>query len=91
MMGEHVLRIGLNELTTVRIICGKKDCGGVIELPTETLEKLRNDATRCPVCGSTLAAGCGPEQVFVNLASSIRSATLMDDHFRIEFPVKLPG
>lgn len=46
-MSEHLLKILLTELRTVRIRC--KSCGSVVEMPVENLA-TRFQGVACPLC-----------------------------------------
>jgi hypothetical protein len=54
-MSEHVLKVLLSELTTVRVICGS--CSAVAEMPTDKLSQLSLRDTFCPVCHMAFPRG----------------------------------
>ena len=45
-MGETLFNVFLSDVKRVRLLCQKKQCGGVVELP---ISKLGSEQ-RCPVC-----------------------------------------
>ena len=89
VMSEHLLKILLTELKTVRVRCKNDQCGAVIELPVEKLTD-RFRSTVCPVCrslfvppGSQAAAhGTNP---FMNLAKAIELFVQLGSLVEIEF------
>lgn len=46
---ETNVKIPLDELTTVRLVCKRKSCGGVVEMPTSRLQALIGPPL-CPSC-----------------------------------------
>lgn len=50
---ESILRVPLAALNTVRLVCDRTDCGGVVEMPTDRLDALTG-AVSCPSCGHAL-------------------------------------
>lgn len=50
---QKSLRVSLTELTTIRLVCHRADCGGVAEMPTDRLAGLTGGVA-CPSCGHTL-------------------------------------
>lgn len=48
-MPETILKIMLEELKTVRLVCQADSCGAVIEFG---IEKLASAPTKCPVCAA---------------------------------------
>jgi CRISPR/Cas system-associated protein Csm6 len=63
-MSESVLKILLEELTTIQVVCLTKNladgsvCNTVIEVSLEQLEKVDASASqvRCPICNAVLHA-----------------------------------
>lgn len=50
-MSEHLLKVLLSELSTVRVVC--KKCGAVFEMPLDRLAAaFRKTAQCCPFCGA---------------------------------------
>lgn len=50
-MAEKIIKIPVSELSSVRLICQHKDCGGVAEIPSRRLEALTGENIPCPSCG----------------------------------------
>jgi hypothetical protein len=46
---EHLLKIPLEDLKTVRVICRNAVCGAIVEVPVTKLEAMFK-AGECPVC-----------------------------------------
>lgn len=82
-MGEHILKVLLDELNTVRLACTK--CEGVSEVRHDSImPNFKNH--QCPFCGNPIAQST--LEALSDLQSSLmrlRSATTL----RIEFPVHL--
>jgi hypothetical protein len=93
-MTETTFKVLLQELTTARILCRKRGCKGVIELPIEQLGRLQFDVARCPVCGQELvplaafnmAGGNDPLPVLCKAIEIVKS---LKSEFEIEFPIVL--
>ncbi len=70
MMTETITRVQLAELKTVRIVCRKDGCAGIIELPLADMMTRNAGLDRCPVCGSDYARYFPPgRHLFVELAN----------------------
>lgn len=90
-MGEHIFRILLKDLTTVRITCGH--CEGIIELPIETVGATLAKPF-CPLCRepfavSPKAATMGDAPYFIQLQEAIAAMRRLETVFTVEFPIKL--
>ena len=82
-MSEKSLRVSLNELNTVRVVCENKQggqrCGAVIET---SLAKLGN-VHRCPLCNQALFSdGVSPLNVLANV---VRELVQEKEHAHVEF------
>jgi hypothetical protein len=94
-MGEHLLRVFLDELATVRIRC--KKCGAAVELPIEKLGTI--DDELCPgKCGTILGRALpvtsirgSPSGKLAAFARAVADLQAMGDLFTIEFPIRLDG
>jgi hypothetical protein len=82
-MSEKFLRIFLDELETIRIVCRNENCGAVIELKTSNLGKLMN-SINCPLCRTTIQ---GADNHFAALASALEGLKLMGDKACIQFVI----
>ncbi len=81
-MSEHVLKVELRELRTVRLVCLHKGCkGGVIELAVAALEELQE--VECPVCGNDIASGH-----LASLGKAVEGL-IGHKHVRVEFVVPM--
>ncbi len=92
-MGEHIFRVLLSDLTTIRITCGK--CQGIIEFPLDSVGARLTERPYCPLCRepfavSPKAAAMGEAPYFVQLQETLRKLRDLHTVFSIEFPIKLP-
>ncbi len=91
-MTETIFMIQLSELQTVRIRCRKGQCPGVIEAPIESLTKMAQQVTACPLCREEIVVASNPPgEPLINLGRAIREALKLKDEFTLEFPVPLDG
>jgi hypothetical protein len=72
-MSEKFLRIFLDELETIRIVCQNGKCGAVIELKTSNLGKLTN-FINCPLCRTSIR---GTDNHLAALASALDGLKLI--------------
>lgn len=86
-MSEHILKLMLSELTTVRVHCKAPSCGGIVELPIGKLStKYRGG--ECPLCKTEFVAindiGDNPFFLLEKVALMFAKA---EDKVEIEFVV----
>jgi len=84
-MTETTLKVQLSELHTVRILCRRNACAGVVELPISRLGMLQG--TRCPVCHNPFSSEETHPGIFVDLGNILDR--LSRQGFALEFPVRL--
>jgi hypothetical protein len=92
IMAEKIIKIPLEELITVRLVCGQDNCGGAVELPISRLEALTG-AALCPSCNRAFAVKkIGGEQGIGGLkALGLAVSNLTGDKgFRVEFLIHAP-
>jgi hypothetical protein len=88
-MTETVLRVSLDELQTVRIVCRQEGCGGVIELPLADMTTRRSGLDCCPVCSAQFARAFPPdEHLFLQIAQAIAKLKNIRS-FTLEFPIRV--
>ena len=85
-MTETTLKVRLDELTTVRIVCGRQNCGGVIEVPTSKLVGMQWDV-KCPVCSKPFLGESPPESVLADLGKVLDRFS--QHAFKVEFPLRV--
>ena len=91
-MTETTLKVQLGELTTIRVLCRKGDCAGVIELPVAQLTKLAKDSAVCPVCREELIFDPdGRGDPLPELGRLLKRLQSLEPTLLIEFPVKIQG
>ena len=89
MMTDTILRIQLNELKTVRILCRQKDCRGVIEIPLEEMAGRRAGLDHCPLCAAQFSDSFPDgEHLFMQLAQVVGKLKNVKA-FALEFPIKV--
>ena len=88
-MSETLLRFLLTELKTVRVICKRKDCGAVTELPVERLEHAFREF-KCPLCRAKIRNAPGEEDVFDLLGRAVRKLHEPQVRERIAIEFVLP-
>lgn len=81
-MSEKILRLLLDELTTVRLLCQNKGCGGVVEYPLERLRGKFQFANACPLCGTEFGGSGSP---IYDLAAAIDRVKDMGERVKVEF------
>src|SRR5258708_5058027 len=96
-MGEHLLRVFLDELKSARVRCAK--CGTAIEMSISTIGQLDN--RECPGCGKQfgrgledMKAGLRPGAVVDRLAAlgrAVEEILRLREVYTVEFPVRLDG
>ena len=87
-MTETTFKVQLSELATVRIICRKGSCNGIVELPVDRLANL-SEPPQCPLCKEGLFPGNHPGQPHVlrDLSDVLKRLALLGDYATIEFPI----
>lgn len=91
MMTETILRIQLNDLETVRIVCGQDGCKGVIEIPLAEMATRRPGLDHCPLCSSEFARFFPrTEQPLVEFAEVVRKLKGVKG-FTLEFTIHRPN
>jgi hypothetical protein len=53
-MSEHILRIPIEELAILRLICSNPNCGDATELTIDKLDRQHNGEVHCPSCDALL-------------------------------------
>jgi hypothetical protein len=85
MMTETITRVQLTELKTVRIVCRKEGCKGVVELPLEDMATSGVD--RCPVCHTVYSEYFPPgRQLFAQFAELVGTLNKIRS-MSLEFPI----
>lgn len=77
--------VPLSDLKTVRIVCNRNACGGVIELPVVNTAHVHT--TKCPKCGDLFASVAGGESPYVRLAQVLGEFKHMAQHVGVEFVI----
>lgn len=83
-MSEHLLRILLTELSTVRLVCKDKSCGAVTEISLEQLRTRFSDV-RCPLCKAAFGDSDVGGNPFKDFAQAVRAIQSRSDHVEVEF------
>lgn len=87
-MTETTLKVQLKELTTVRIVCRNKGCGGILEIPIEKLTTLSKDGSfQCPMCEQNLMTNLSPDPL-VMFGLMIQKLSALNQYFSLEFPIR---
>jgi hypothetical protein len=87
-MSEHLIRLFLNELRVVRIICN--GCKTVIETDMAKLESL-TAPIKCPGCPAFLGQQTGGQSnPLLTFAQSVSRLGRMKDNFQVEFAIPEP-
>ena len=85
-MGEHILKIGVGELTKIRLTC--KNCGTVAEMELENIG-VRFHNCQCPFCQRPyLTGGAVSPDPFERLRTALKSVREADN-LTLEFVI--PG
>ncbi|HWB13446.1 MAG TPA: hypothetical protein VG826_29750 [Pirellulales bacterium] len=88
-MGEHVFRVFLKDIATVRIRCVK--CDTSLDVP---VQRLGNVAHSCPGCGNEFIRDvientrAGNKRLEA-LRVALDDLANMKDKFEVEFPIRL--
>jgi hypothetical protein len=88
-MGEHILKIAIAELSSVRIQC--RNCSLVLEVPRDGLDSV---PVKCPGCQEDFVLPNENQKAnvkFMHLKQILEELQGMDIIFGVEFPVKLPS
>jgi hypothetical protein len=85
-MSEKLLTVPLSELGTVRLVCRRKDCGGVFEMPVERLPL--KDFQSCPVCQAAFKESDVAPGHLANLGSAIKQVLSLKDTVEVQFVLK---
>jgi len=90
-MVEHITRIKLSELITVRVVCVA--CSTVTEVAFDKLDQTFGLRAHCPCCRQAFAksdkdAASGNATHFRELEAAIEKIRQLEHCFYIEFPVK---
>lgn len=89
MMAETTIKVRLKEMTTVRVVCNNRGCGGVIEIPVPKLLNLSlQNAVQCPACHRQLVANTTDEPLAA-LCRIIDRINLLEGDFTLEFPIQI--
>jgi hypothetical protein len=89
-MGEHLLRVLLDELVSARIKCAREPCKTSVEMSIGEIGKLDN--APCPGCQKPFGRGTANMKARLSaLASAIDDVLEMRDVYTVEFPVRLDG
>lgn len=84
-MPEHLYRILLSEITTLRIRCGNPHCQGVVELHVEHIASAMK-ACSCPLCGHVFdTSRYEGGHLLQLLAEAIRRLKAIEDRVQVEF------
>ena len=86
-MSEHLLRILLTELSTVRLVCKSKDCGAVTEVSLDQLA-FRFGDVRCPVCHADFGEADASGNPLKNFALAVRALQSRSKLLEAEFIVR---
>ena len=87
-MSEHLLKIKLSELVTIRLICHQ--CGSTVEMPVERLESLPKHA-HCTACNALLLKRDEwntQEDFLALLAKAIRGLNTVGQEVQFIIPTK---
>jgi hypothetical protein len=85
MVAEHVLRVLLSELGTVRLACAH--CQTVTETPALKLDKHGGGLWKCPLCEQPFYRNGRPDWL-AKLGEAFREVEGMTDLFKVEFAVR---
>ena len=88
-MSRKLFAFLLSELQTVRVICARGKCGGVVELPVSNLYSV--GSARCPKCGEHFDTTGQEPNRFSKLKQAIEDALSEPDRFSIEFVIPDKG
>lgn len=86
-MSEKILRIFLDELDTVRIVCQHANCGGIIEYPLERLRAKFQNVNECPLCKEDFGGRGSP---LYALAEAIENLKFVSKRVKVEFVLDDP-
>jgi hypothetical protein len=84
-MGEHIYRVLLSDLNKLRIICAR--CKTVLETDLGHLEII--EFGKCPGCQADYASG--RNRPLKDLQTLLQKFQTMEEHYQIEFPIKISG
>ena len=84
-MTETTMRVGLKELTALRIACSQPDCGGTVEIPIDKLPSI-SAAVSCPVCREPFLGDMPNTNALSDFGRAL--SRLNNFGFSVEFPVK---
>lgn len=86
-MSEHLLKIMLSELATVRVLCKSSTCGAVIEMPLADMPRMLA-LGECPVCHASfrVPSSSGPD-LLAALARSIQAVQAASGRVEIQFVI----
>jgi len=89
-MSEHVLKILLSELVTVRVRCRQQGCGAIVEIPTEELDQKFHSGL-CPFCRAVLQLP--QNNHLAELARALRELKAAHQQVEVQFviPQKAPS
>lgn len=96
MVVEKIHRIGLAELTTIRLTCQHmvkgKPCGAVTEFALARLKDPESDQTyNCPLCKNSFKAEESGVDLFSSLAKSLGLIGTQTGRYVAEFPIRIEG
>jgi hypothetical protein len=85
-MSRKLLAFLLSELETVRLICQKENCGGVIEC---RLDRLGDEFLKleCPICKDLYRDTSGKPEPLSRLANAIRELRKHEKRVIVEFVI----
>ncbi len=85
-MRKTTQSVRVADLRTVRIVCLRNKCGGVVEMPLEKVSQF--ESARCPVCLQDFNA---PERTsghsLEKLRSAIAEVKAMPERLTVEFVI----
>ncbi len=91
-MSEHVLRVLLSELQTIRLLCQNPRCGATVEFQLDRWDRIAPTGFECPVCkerfhtSSEDATNC-----LKLLAEAVQGFCKAKDKVKVEFIIKEPA
>lgn len=95
-MGEHLLRILLSELSTIRVRCA--GCKTTVEIQTDAAGQLDN--AKCPGCDKRFGYGELDAKAKLRgnavdrleaLARAVEEIQKVENLYTVEFPIRLDG